>query len=163
VHNYMPMKYDALGDFQAGVCAEDMFRHPRLQTRNMDPGLALPIRNLAARLGALIAAGSITLIDKVVRLSLRPIPASRPPNKQGPRDADERPGPASSGTWRRPTCRPQAESWGWPDVRDRRNCTSIATTALPALHGGNWTRPSRPGDHALHRHQPWSGKLFEEP
>ena len=81
VHNFMPMKYDALGDFQA-VLREDMFADPRLR-RDDDPGLALRFQpGGAAR--ALPRQGRYA--DRQgVRLSLRPH-ARRGGQQQGPRD-----------------------------------------------------------------------------
>ena len=88
VHNYMPMKYDALGDFQAAL-REDMFA-----IHGFDEDMILGWHcdsNLAARL-ALYRGRGRHAGRQAVRLSLRPHPRRRR-QQQGPRHADERPGP----------------------------------------------------------------------
>ena len=94
-----------------GGVARGHVRHPRLR-RGHDPGLALRFEPGGAA-GALSRPGRHA--DRQgVRLSLRPHPRRRR-QQQGPRHADERPGPF---IWNvaSPYVPAQAETWGWPDT-----------------------------------------------
>ena len=135
VHNYMPMKYDALGDFQAAL-REDMFAIHGFDEEH-DPGLALRFEPRGAA-GALSRPGRYA--DRQgVRLSLRPYPR-RGRQQQGPRDADERPGPLH--LERGLALRAGAgRDLGLAGCRDR-GVAPRPRHLLPALHGGAWTRPS---------------------
>jgi hypothetical protein len=110
VHNYMPMKYDALGDFQAAL-REDMFA-----IHGFDESMILGWHcdsNLAARL-ALYRGRVDTLIDKVFGYHCDHTRVAAANNKgRATRMNDQ-----DQFIWNvaSPYVPAQAESWGWPDV-----------------------------------------------
>jgi hypothetical protein len=110
VHNYMPMKYDALGDFQAAL-REDMFA-----IHGFDEDMILGWHcdsNLAARL-ALYRGRVDTLIDKVFGYHCDHTRVAAANNKgRATRMNDQ-----DRFIWNvaSPYVPAQAESWGWPDV-----------------------------------------------
>jgi hypothetical protein len=110
VHNYMPMKYDALGDFQAAL-REDMFA-----IHGFDESMILGWHcdsNLAARL-ALYRGRVDTLIDKVFGYHCDHTRVAAANNKgRATRMNDQ-----DRFIWNvaSPYVPAQAETWGWPDV-----------------------------------------------
>ena len=110
VHNYMPMKYDALGDFQAAL-REDMFA-----IHGFDESMILGWHcdsNLAARL-ALYRGRVDTLIDKVFGYHCDHTRVAAANNKgRATRMNDQ-----DQFIWNvaSPYVPAQAETWGWPDV-----------------------------------------------
>jgi hypothetical protein len=110
VHNYMPMKYDALGDFQAAL-REDMFA-----IHGFDESMILGWHcdsNLAARL-ALYRGRVDTLIDKVFGYHCDHTRVAAANNKgRATRMNDQ-----DQFIWNvaSPYVPAQAEGWGWPDV-----------------------------------------------
>ena len=110
VHNYMPMKYDALGDFQAAL-REDMFA-----IHGFDESMILGWHcdsNLAARL-ALYRGRVDTLIDKVFGYHCDHTRVAAANNKgRATRMNDQ-----DRFIWNvaSPYVPVQAETWGWPDV-----------------------------------------------
>ncbi len=110
VHNLMPMKYDALGDFQA-LLREDMFA-----IHGFDEDMILGWHcdsNLAARL-ALYRGRVDTLIDKVFGYHCdhtRVAAANNKGRKTKMNDQDRYIWNVST-----PYLPEQAENWGWPDV-----------------------------------------------
>jgi hypothetical protein len=110
VHNFMPMKYDALGDFQA-VLREDMFA-----IHGFDESMILGWHcdsNLAARL-ALYRGRVDTLMDKAFGYHCdhtRVAAANNKGRKTTMNSHDKYIWNVSS-----PYIPEQAESWGWPDV-----------------------------------------------
>jgi hypothetical protein len=110
VHNYMPMKYDALGDFQAAL-REDMFA-----IHGFDEDMILGWHcdsNLAARL-ALYRGRVDTLIDRVFGYHCDHTRVAAANNKgRATRMNDQ-----DRFIWNvaSPYVPAQAETWGWPDV-----------------------------------------------
>jgi hypothetical protein len=110
VHNYMPMKYDALGDFQA-VLREDMFA-----IHGFDESMILGWHcdsNLAARM-ALYRGRVDTLIDKAFGYHCdhtRVAAANNKGRKTRMNDHDKYIWDVSS-----PYLPAQARDWGWPDL-----------------------------------------------
>jgi len=110
VHNYMPMKYDALGDFQAAL-REDMFA-----IHGFDESMILGWHcdsNLAARL-ALYRGRVDTLIDKVFGYHCdhtRVAAANNKGRATRMNDQDQYIWNVAS-----PYVPAQAETWGWPDI-----------------------------------------------
>ena len=110
VHNYMPMKYDALGDFQAAL-REDMFA-----IHGFDEDMILGWHcdsNLAARL-ALYRGRVDTLIDKVFGYHCDHTRVAAANNKgRATRMNDQ-----DRFIWNvaTPYVPAQAETWGWPDI-----------------------------------------------
>jgi hypothetical protein len=110
VHNFMPMKYDALGDFQA-VLRDDMFA-----IHGFDESMILGWHcdsNLAARL-ALYRGRVDTLIDKAFGYHCdhtRVAAANNKGRKTTMNSHDKYIWNVSS-----PYIPEQAESWGWPEV-----------------------------------------------
>ena len=110
VHNFMPMRYDALGDFQAAL-REDMFA-----IHGFDETMILGWHcdsNLAARL-ALYRGRVDTLIDKVFGYHCdhtRVAAANNKGRKTKMNDHDQYIWNVST-----PYLPAQAENWGWPDV-----------------------------------------------
>jgi hypothetical protein len=110
VHNYMPMKYDALGDFQAAL-REDMFA-----IHGFDETMILGWHcdsNLAARM-ALYRGRVDTLIDKAFGYHCdhtRVAAANNKGRKTTMNDHDKYIWDVSS-----PYLPAQAENWGWPGV-----------------------------------------------
>ena len=110
VHNFMPMKYDALGDFQAAL-RQDMF-----DIHGFDESMLLGWHcdsNLAARL-ALYRGRVETLIDKVFGYHCdhtRVAAANNKGRQTKMNDQDRFIWGVSS-----PYLPAQAETWGWPDV-----------------------------------------------
>lgn len=138
VHNFMPMKYDALGDFQAAL-REDMFA-----IHGFDEEMLLGWHcdsNLAARL-ALYRGRVETLIDKVFGYHCdhtRVAAANNKGRQTRMNDQDRFIWDVSS-----PYLPAQAETWGWPDVdieeirldRDtsyERYTTGLAAAMEPAV------------------------------
>lgn len=111
VHNFMPMKYDALGDFQAAL-REDMFA-----IHGFDEDMLLGWHcdsNLAARL-ALYRGRVDTLIDKVFGYHCdhtRVAAANNKGRQTKMNDQDRFIWDVSS-----PYLPSQADTWGWPDVQ----------------------------------------------
>jgi hypothetical protein len=110
VHNFMPMRYDALGDFQAAL-REDMFA-----IHGFDESMILGWHcdsNLAARL--VLYRGRVdTLIDKVFGYHCdhtRVAAANNKGRKTTMNSHDEYIWNVSS-----PYVPAQADNWGWPDV-----------------------------------------------
>jgi len=110
VQNFMPMKYDALGDFQAAL-REDMFA-----VHGFDESMLLGWHcdsNLAARL-ALYRGRVDTLIDKVFGYHCdhtRVAAANNKGRQTRMNDQDRYIWNVTS-----PYVQAQAETWGWPDV-----------------------------------------------
>jgi hypothetical protein len=110
VHNYMPMKYDALGDFQAAL-REDMFA-----IHGFDESMILGWHcdsNLAARL-ALYRGRVDTLIDRVFGYHCDHTRVAAANNKgRATRMNDQ-----DQFIWNvaSPYVPAQADKWGWPDV-----------------------------------------------
>jgi len=110
VHNFMPMKYDALGDFQAAL-REDMFA-----IHGFDEEMILGWHcdsNLAARL-ALYRGRVDTLIDKLFGYHCdhtRVAAANNKGRQTKMNDQDRYIWDIST-----PYLPAQAETWGWPDV-----------------------------------------------
>jgi hypothetical protein len=110
VHNFMPMKYDALGDFQAAL-REDMFA-----IHGFDEDMLLGWHcdsNLAARL-ALYRGRVDTLIDKVFGYHCdhtRVAAANNKGRQTKMNDQDRYIWDVTS-----PYLPAQAETWGWPKV-----------------------------------------------
>jgi hypothetical protein len=110
VHNFMPMKYDALGDFQAAL-REDMFA-----VHGFDEAMLLGWHcdsNLAARL-ALYRGRVETLIDKVFGYHCdhtRVAAANNKGRQTKMNNQDHFIWDVSS-----PYLPAQAGTWGWPDV-----------------------------------------------
>jgi hypothetical protein len=110
VHNFMPMKYDALGDFQAAL-REDMFA-----IHGFDEDMLLGWHcdsNLAARL-ALYRGRVDTLVDKVFGYHCdhtRVAAANNKGRQTKMNDQDRFIWDVSS-----PFLPAQADTWGWPDV-----------------------------------------------
>ena len=110
VHNFMPMKYDALGDFQAAL-REDMFA-----IHGFDEEMILGWHcdsNLAARL-ALYRGRVDTLIDKLFGYHCdhtRVAAANNKGRQTKMNDQDRYIWDVST-----PYLPAQAETWGWPDV-----------------------------------------------
>ncbi len=110
VHNFMPMKYDALGDFQAAL-REDMFA-----IHGFDEEMLLGWHcdsNLAARL-ALYRGRVETLIDKVFGYHCdhtRVAAANNKGRQTKMNDQDRFIWDVSS-----PYLPAQAETWGWPEL-----------------------------------------------
>jgi len=110
VHNFMPMKYDALGDFQAAL-REDMF-----DIHGFDESMLLGWHcdsNLAARL-ALYRGRVDTLIDKVFGYHCDHTRVAAANNK----GRQTRMNNQDQYIWdvATPYIASQAENWGWPDV-----------------------------------------------
>ncbi len=110
VHNFMPMKYDALGDFQAAL-REDMF-----EIHGFDESMLLGWHcdsNLAARL-ALYRGRVDTLIDKVFGYHCDHTRVAAANNK----GRQTRMNNQDQYIWdvATPYIAAQAETWGWPDV-----------------------------------------------
>ena len=110
VHNFMPMKYDALGDFQAAL-REDMFA-----IHGFDESMLLGWHcdsNLAARL-ALYRGRVDTLIDKVFGYHCDHTRVAAANNK----GRQTRMNDQYQYIWNvsTPYVPEQAENWGWPDV-----------------------------------------------
>ena len=110
VHNFMPMKYDALGDFQAAL-REDMF-----DIHGFDESMLLGWHcdsNLAARL-ALYRGRVDTLIDKVFGYHCDHTRVAAANNK----GRQTRMNNQDQYIWdvATPYIAAQAENWGWPDV-----------------------------------------------
>ena len=110
VHNFMPMKYDALGDFQAAL-REDMFA-----IHGFDEEMLLGWHcdsNLAARL-ALYRGRVETLIDRVFgyHCDHTRVAAANNKGRQTKMNDQDR------FIWdvTTPYLPAQAETWGWPDV-----------------------------------------------
>ena len=110
VHNFMPMKYDALGDFQAAL-REDMFA-----IHGFDESMLLGWHcdsNLAARL-ALYRGRVDTLIDRVFgyHCDHTRVAAANNKGRQTRMNNQDR------YIWdvTSPYVPEQAETWGWPDV-----------------------------------------------
>ncbi len=132
VHNFMPMKYDALGDFQAAL-REDMFA-----IHGFDEAMLLGWHcdsNLAARL-ALYRGRVATLIDKVFGYHCdhtRVAAANNKGRQTKMNDQDRFIWNVSS-----PYLPAQAETWGWPDIDieeirlDRDTSYERYTTGLAA-------------------------------
>ena len=110
VHNYMPMKYDALGDFQAAL-REDMFA-----IHGFDEDMILGWHcdsNLAARL-ALYRGRVDTLVDKLFGYHCDHTRVAAANNKgRATRMNDQ-----DRFIWNvaTPYVPAQAETWGWPDT-----------------------------------------------
>lgn len=110
VHNFMPMKYDALGDFQAAL-REDMFA-----IHGFDESMLLGWHcdsNLAARL-ALYRGRVDTLIDKVFGYHCdhtRVAAANNKGRQTRMNDQDKYIWNVST-----PYVPAQADTWGWPNV-----------------------------------------------
>jgi hypothetical protein len=110
VHNFMPMKYDALGDFQAAL-REDMFA-----IHGFDESMLLGWHcdsNLAARL-ALYRGRVDTLIDRVFGYHCdhtRVAAANNKGRQTRMNDQDRYIWNVST-----PYVPAQADTWGWPDV-----------------------------------------------
>jgi hypothetical protein len=110
VHNYMPMKYDALGDFQAAL-RDDMFA-----IHGFDEDMILGWHcdsNLAARL-ALYRGRVDTLVDKVFGYHCDHTRVAAANNKgRATRMNDQ-----DRFIWNvaTPYVPAQAETWGWPDT-----------------------------------------------
>lgn len=111
VHNFMPMKYDALGDFQAAL-REDMF-----SIHGFDEDMLLGWHcdsNLAARL-ALLRGRVDTLIDKVFgyHCDHTRVAAANNKGRQTKMNDQER------FIWdvSSPYLPAQAKTWGWPDLK----------------------------------------------
>ena len=110
VHNFMPMKYDALGDFQAAL-REDMFA-----IHGFDEDMLLGWHcdsNLAARL-ALYRGRVDTLIDKVFGYHCDHTRVAAANNK----GRQTRMNDQDRFIWNvaTPYLPAQAETWGWPDL-----------------------------------------------
>jgi hypothetical protein len=110
VHNFMPMKYDALGDFQA-VLREDMFA-----VHGFDETMILGWHcdsNLAARL-ALYRGRVDTLIDKVFGYHCDHTRVAAANNKGRATKMNDQ----ERYIWNvsTPYLPEQADNWGWPDV-----------------------------------------------
>ena len=110
VHNFMPMKYDALGDFQAAL-RQDMF-----DIHGFDESMILGWHcdsNLAARL-ALYRGRVDTLIDKVFGYHCDHTRVAAANNK----GRQTRMNDQDKYIWDvvTPYVPAQANSWGWPDV-----------------------------------------------
>jgi hypothetical protein len=110
VHNYMPMKYDALGDFQAAL-RTDMFA-----IHGFDESMILGWHcdsNLAARL-ALYRGRVHTLIDKVFGYHCDHTRVAAANNKGRATKMNDQ----DRFIWNvaSPYVPAQAETWGWPDV-----------------------------------------------
>jgi len=110
VHNYMPMKYDALGDFQAAL-REDMFA-----IHGFDESMILGWHcdsNLAARL-ALYRGRVDTLIDKVFGYHCDHTRVAAANNKGRATRMND----LDHYIWNvaTPYVPAQADNWGWPDV-----------------------------------------------
>lgn len=110
VHNFMPMKYDALGDFQAAL-REDMFA-----IHGFDESMMLGWHcdsNLAARL-ALYRGRVDTLIDKVFGYHCDHTRVAAANNK----GRQTRMNDQARYIWdvSSPYVPEQAKTWGWPDV-----------------------------------------------
>jgi hypothetical protein len=110
VNNFMPMRYDALGDFQVAL-REDMFA-----IHGFDEAMMLGWHcdsNLAARL-SLYRGGPDTLVDKVFAYHCdhTRVPALNNVGRRTPMNDQDR------FIWNlaAPFLPAQAESWGWPDV-----------------------------------------------
>ena len=138
VHNYMPMKYDALGDFQAAL-REDMFA-----IHGFDEDMILGWHcdsNLAARL-ALYRGRVDTLIDKLFGYHCDHTRVAAANNKgRATRMNDQ-----DRFIWNvaTPYVPAQAETWGWPDI-EIEEIRLDRDTAYQRLLG----RP-RQGDRARH-------------
>ena len=145
VHNFMPMKYDALGDFQA-VLRDDMFA-----IHGFDESMILGWHcdsNLAARL-ALYRGRVDTLMDKAFGYHCdhtRVAAANNKGRKTTMNSHDKYIWNVSS-----PYIPEQAETWGWPDVEieevrlDRDTSYERYTAGL--------VQGDRAGDRAVHQHQ----------
>ncbi|MDI1264115.1 MAG: hypothetical protein PS018_12745 [bacterium] len=132
VHNFMPMKYDALGDFQAAL-REDMFA-----IHGFDEDMLLGWHcdsNLAARL-ALYRGRVDTLIDKVFGYHCDHTRVAAANNKgRATRMNDQ-----NRFIWdvSSPYLPEQADRWGWPDVEieevrlDRETSYERFTSGLAA-------------------------------
>jgi hypothetical protein len=137
VHNYMPMKYDALGDFQAAL-REDMFA-----IGGFDESMILGWHcdsNLAARL-ALYRGRVDTLIDRVFGYHCDHTRVAAANNKgRATRMNDQ-----DRYIWNvaSPYVPDQADCWGWPDLeveeirldRDtayQRFCAGVEAAIAPA-------------------------------
>ena len=134
-----------------GGAARGHVRHPRLR-RGHDPGLALRFEPRGAP-GALSRPGRHA--DRQgVRLSLRPHPR-RGRQQQGPRDADERPGPLHL---ERRVALPAGagRDLGLAGCRDRGDRASTATPPTSASRRAS-TRRIEPATSALHRAPASSG------
>jgi hypothetical protein len=110
VHNFMPMRYDALGDFQA-VLREDMFA-----IHGFDEEMLLGWHcdsNLAARM-ALYRGGVDTLVDKVFgyHCDHTRVAAANNKGRQTKMNDQDR------FIWdvATPYLPAQADNWGWPDL-----------------------------------------------
>ena len=110
IHNFMPMKYDALGDFQAAL-REDMFA-----IHGFDEAMMLGWHcdsNLAARL-ALYRGKVDTLIDKVFGYHCDHTRVAAANNKGRATKMNDQ----DRFIWNvaSPYLPAQAETWGWPDL-----------------------------------------------
>ncbi|MBX9945511.1 MAG: hypothetical protein K2Y40_15615 [Reyranella sp.] len=110
VHNFMPMKYDALGDFQAAL-REDMFA-----IHGFDEDMLLGWHcdsNLAARL-ALYRGRVETLIDKVFGYHCDHTRVAAANNKGRQTKMNDQ----NRFIWdvSSPYLPAQADTWGWPDI-----------------------------------------------
>jgi hypothetical protein len=137
VNNFMPMRYDALGDFQVAL-RDDMFA-----IHGFDESMLLGWHcdsNLAARL-ALYRGGPDTLVDKVYAYHCdhTRVPALNNKGQRTPMNSQDR------FIWdlATPFLPAQANSWGWPDReieeirldRDsayRRYAAGLAAAIAPA-------------------------------
>ena len=146
VHNYMPMKYDALGDFQAAL-REDMFA-----IHGFDEDMILGWHcdsNLAARL-ALYRGRVDTLIDKVFGYHCDHTRVAAANNKGRATKMNDQ----DRFIWNvaTPYVPAQAETWGWPDVEieeirlDRDTAYQRFTAGLD--------KAIEPAHRAVHRDQP---------
>jgi len=110
VHNFMPMKYDALGDFQAAL-REDMFA-----IHGFDEAMLLGWHcdsNLAARL-ALYRGRVETLIDKVFGYHCDHTRVAAANNKGRQTKMNDQ----NKFIWdvSSPYLPEQADTWGWPEI-----------------------------------------------
>lgn len=132
VHNFMPMKYDALGDFQAAL-REDMFA-----IHGFDEDMILGWHcdsNLAARL-ALYRGRVETLVDKVFGYHCDHTRVAAANNKGRQTKMNDQ----ARFIWNvsTPYLPAQAETWGWPDLEieevrlDRETSYQRFTTGLNA-------------------------------
>ncbi len=119
VHNFMPMKYDALGDFQAAL-REDMFA-----VHGFDEEMILGWHcdsNLAARL-ALYRGKVDTLIDKVFGYHCDHTRVAAANNKGRATKMNDQ----ERYIWNvsTPYLPAQADNWGWPDVEIEERTISV--------------------------------------
>ena len=149
VHNYMPMKYDALGDFQAAL-REDMFA-----IHGFDEDMILGWHcdsNLAARL-ALYRGRVDTLIDKLFGYHCDHTRVAAANNKgRATRMNDQ-----DRFIWNvaTPYVPAQAETWGWPDIEIEEIRLDRDTAYQRYI--GRPRQGDRAGDGAVRRDQPANG------